>query len=133
MAVFGLIDAKAMGTNIGVTNGDATVTTSGDFTSASDNLVKVGDVLDISGVSYIVKQVTSATAIELHKVYAGSTATITAANAIRRTPPKAVAEYVIKGGDSISNYSLVFVDATEMTKGTNESRGISGPGWWLYR
>ena len=50
-----------MGTNIGVTNGDATVTTSGDFTDASDNLVKVGDVLDISGVSYIVKQVTSAT------------------------------------------------------------------------
>ena len=91
MAVFGLIDAKAMGTNIGVTNGDATVTTSGDFTDVSDNLVKVGDVLDISGVSYIVKQVTSATAIELHKVYAGSTATITAANAIRRTPPKAVA------------------------------------------
>ena len=133
MAVFGLIDAKAMGTNIGVTNGDATVTTSGDFKSASDNLVKVGDVLDISGVSYIVKQVTSATAIELHKVYAGSTATITAANAIRRTPPKAVAEYVIKGGDSITDYSLVFVDATEMTKGTNESRGISGPGWWLYR
>ena len=38
MAVFGLIDAKAMGTAVGVTNGDATVTTSGDFTSASDNL-----------------------------------------------------------------------------------------------
>ena len=133
MAVFGLIDAKAMGTAVGVTNGDATVTTSGDFTSASDNLVKVGDVLDLSGVSYIVKQVTSATALELHKVYAGSTATIAAGSAIRRTPPKAVAEYVIKGGDSISNYSLVFVDDTEMTKGTNESRGISGPGWWLYR
>ena len=95
MAVFGLIDAKAMGTAVGVTNGDATVTTSGDFTSASDNLVKVGDVLDLSGVSYIVKQVTSATALELHKVYAGSTATIAAGSAIRRTPPKAVAEYVL--------------------------------------
>ena len=133
MAVFGLLDAKAMGTNIGVTNGDATVTTSGDFTDASDNLVKVGDVLEISGVAYIVKQVTSATALELHKVYAGSTATITAANAVRRTPPKAVAEYVIKGGDSISDYQLVFVDETERTKAANESRGISGPGWWLYR
>ena len=54
MSTFGVLDAKAMGTNVGVTNGDATVTTSGDFTSTSDNFVKVGDVLELSGVAYIV-------------------------------------------------------------------------------
>ena len=70
MSIYGVLDAKAMGTNVGVTNGDATVTTSGDFTDTSDNFVKVGDVLELSGVAYIVKQVTSATAIELHKAYA---------------------------------------------------------------
>ena len=113
MSIYGVLDAKAMGTNVGVTNGDATVTTSGDFTDTSDNFVKVGDVLELSGVAYIVKQVTSATAIELHKAYAGSTATITAANAVRRNPPTAVAEFVIKGGDT-NSYELLFVDSTEV-------------------
>ena len=132
MSIYGVLDAKAMGTNVGVTNGDATVTTSGDFTSTSDNFVKVGDVLELSGVAYIVKQVTSATALELHTTYAGSTATITAANAVRRNPPRTVAEYVIKGGDT-NSYSLVFVDTTEAALAENKSRGITGPGWWLYR
>jgi len=132
MAVFGKLDAKAMGTDVAVTNGDATVTTAGDFTDAGDNLIVVGDVLELSGVAYIVKQVTSATALELHKAYAGSTATVAAAAAVRRTAPKAVAEFVIKGGDS-NSYDLVFVDTTEMVLAENKSRGISGPGWWQYR
>jgi hypothetical protein len=132
MAVFGKLDAKAMGTDVTVTNGDATVGTAGDFTSAADNLVKVGDILELSGVAYIVKEVTSATAIELHTTYAGSTGTVAAANAVRRTAPKAVAEYVIKGGDSAS-YELLFVDLTEAALDENKSRGITGPGWWQYR
>ena len=131
MSIYGVLDAKAMGTNVGVTNGDATVTTSGDFTDASDNFVKVGDVLELSGVAYIVKQVTSATALELHKAYAGSTATITAANAVRRNPPTAVAEFVIKGGDT-NSYELLFVDSTEVGIAANKTRGITGPGWWQY-
>ena len=127
MAIYGKIDAAAFTQNIGVTNGDATVTK-----NAADSVVP-GDVLEISSVAYIVKQVTSTTAIELHKNYAGSTATVSAANVIKRTPPKAVAEYVIKGGDSISNYQLVFVDTTEDGIASNKTRGIDGPGWWLYR
>ena len=127
MAIYGKIDAAAFTQNIGVTNGDATVTK-----NAADSVVP-GDVLEISSVAYIVKQVTSTTAIELHKNYAGSTATVTAANVIKRTPPKAVAEYVIKGGDSITDYQLVFVDTTEDGIASNKSRGIDGPGWWLYR
>ena len=127
MAIYGKIDAAAFTQSIGVTNGDATVSK-----NAADSVVP-GDVLEISSVAYIVKQVTSTTAIELHKNYAGSTATVSAANVIKRTPPKAVAEYVIKGGDSISNYQLVFVDTTEDGIASNKTRGIDGPGWWLYR
>ena len=127
MAIYGKIDAAAFTQNIGVTNGDATVSK-----NAADSVVP-GDVLEISSVAYIVKQVTSTTAIELHKNYAGATATVSAANVIKRTPPKAVAEYVIKGGDSISNYQLVFVDTTEDGIASNKTRGIDGPGWWLYR
>ncbi len=127
MAVHGKIDAAAFSNTIGVVNGDATVTK-----NAGDSVV-VGDVLNISSVNYIVKQVTSTTAIELHKNYAGSTATVAAASVIRRTPPKAVAEYVIKGGDSNTNYDLVFVDTSEDGIASNKTRGITGPGWWLYQ
>ena len=52
--------------------------------------------------------------------------------AIRRTAPKAVAEFVVKGGDS-NSYELVFVDTTEQSIASNKSRGITGPGWWQYR
>ena len=89
MAIYGKIDAAAFTQNISVTNGDATVTK-----NAADSVVP-GDVLEISSVAYIVKQVTSTTAIELHKAYAGSTATVTASSVIKRTPPKAVAEYAV--------------------------------------
>ena len=132
MAVFGKLDAKTMATALVTTNGDATITTAGDFTDASDNLIVVGDVLELLGVAYIVKQVTSATALELHKPYAGGSSSVGSTGAIRRTAPKAVAEYVIKGGDS-NSYDLVFVDTTEMLLAENKSRGINGPGWWLYR
>ena len=130
MAVFGTIDSKAMAADVVVTTGDATVTTAGDFTDG--NLVEVGDILVLSGVSYIVKEVTSATAIELHKNYVAGSGTISAANAIRRTAPKAVAEYVVKGGDTNTG-DLVFVDNTEAGTDDNRTRGISSPGWWSYK
>lgn len=132
MAVLGKLDAKAFVTDVAVLNGDATVTTAGDFTDSADNLINAGDILELSGVPYIVKSVTSATSLELHTTYAAADATIAAANAVRRTAPKAVAEYVIKGGDS-NSYSLVFADATEADVASNKTRGIWGPGWWLYR
>ena len=124
MAVFGKIDAATFANNVAVTNGDATVTK-----NAADTVV-VGDILELASVAYIVKQVTSTTSIELHKAYAGST-NAALSGAVRRTAPKAVAEFVVKGGDSRSR-DLVFVDTTEMLLAENKSRGISGPGWWLY-
>ena len=125
MAVFGTIDAATFGNNVAVTNGDATVTK-----NAADS-VNVGDILVLNSVNYLVREVTSTTAIELHKAYAGST-DASLSGAIRRTAPKAVAEYVVKGGDSVS-YDLVFVDTTEQSIASNKTRGITGPGWWQYQ
>ena len=126
MSLIGTTDAAAFTQSIGVTNGDATVTK-----NAADSVVG-GDVLEISGVNYIVKTVTSTTSIELHKAYAGATATVANTAVIKRTPPKQVAEFVILGGDS-NSYELIFADATEGSLAESKSRGISNPGWWLYR
>jgi hypothetical protein len=126
MAILGKFDNKALA-NVGVTNGDATVTTASNFLTT--NKIDPGDIIEIANVAYLVKQVTSSTSLELHKAYTGSTSASVSAK--RRTAPKAVAEYVIKGGDSLS-YDLVFADANESTISTNKSRGIWGPGWWLY-
>ena len=126
MSLIGTTDAAAFSQSIGVVNGDATVTK-----NAADTVVG-GDVLEISGVNYIVKTVTSTTSIELHKAYAGSTATVANTAVIKRTPPKHVAEFVIVGGDS-NSYELIFADSTEGSLAESKSRGISNPGWWLYR
>ena len=127
MAIYGKLDGKAFANTIAVTQNDATVTK-----NAADS-IEVGDVLDILGVAYIVKTVTSTTSIELHKVYAGSTNNaVSAASVLRRTPPRAVAEFVIKGGDT-NSYELLFVDDTEKDIAANKTRGITGPGWWQYR
>ena len=126
MSLIGTTDAAAFSQSIGVTNGDATVTK-----NAADTVVG-GDVLSISGVNYIVKTVTSTTSIELHKAYAGATATVANTAVIKRTPPKQVAEFVILGGDS-NTYELIFADATEGSLAESKSRGISNPGWWVYR
>ena len=127
MAVFGTTDAAAFSNTVAVTQNDATVTK-----NAADSVVG-GDVLEIDGVNYIVKTITSTTSIELHKVYAGATNnSLAGASVIKRTPPKAVAEFVILGGDS-NSYELVFADATEASIASNKTRGINGPGWWQYR
>ena len=60
MSLIGTTDAAAFSSNIGVTNGDATVT------KQAGDVVVGGDVLQISGVNYIVKTITSTTSIELH-------------------------------------------------------------------
>ena len=126
MSLIGTTDAAAFSQSVGVVNGDATVTK-----NAADTVVG-GDVLSISGVNYIVKTVTSTTSIELHKAYAGATATVANTAVIKRTPPKHVAEFVILGGDS-NSYELIFADSTEGSLAESKSRGISNPGWWLYR
>ena len=127
MAVFGTIDGKAFGNTVAVTQNDATVTKN------ANDAINVGDILELINVPYIVKQVNSTTSIELHKPYVAATNnSLGASSAVRRTAPKAVAEYVIKGGDS-NAYDLVFADATEQSLAVKRKRGITSPGWWLYR
>ena len=125
MAVFGKIDAATFANTVAVTNGDATVTK-----DAADTVAE-GDVLVLGGVSYIVRTVTSTTSIELHTTYAGSTDGALA-GAVRRTPPKELAQYVVRGGDSFVG-EILFVDATEAELSENKERGLSGPGWWHYK
>jgi hypothetical protein len=134
MAIFGTIDAKALANNLSVTNNSTTVTTTGDFTDrASDNFVQNGDVLSLSGVQYTVESVVSATSLKLKVAYAGSTGTVTAANAIRRTPPKEDAARLLHEGHYPSGTNLIFVDDTESALNENKIRGLKWPGWWLYR
>lgn len=134
MAILGKLDAKALANNVSVTNNNDTVTlASGSFfNKATANYIVAGDILSLSGVSYVVKAVTSATTLKLHKKYAGTTGTVTAANAIRRTAPKQVAQYVVGGADTNTG-SLVFLDADEAVLNENKIRGLTGPGWWVYK
>ena len=125
MSLIRTTDAATFANNVGVTNGDATVTK-----NAADTIVQ-GDVIVLDNVNYIVRSVSSTTSIELHTTYAGATEAALA-GAVRRTPPKDVAEYVIKGGDSNVG-ELLFVDATEVGLAENKSRGLKGPGWWNYK
>ena len=125
MSLIRTTDAATFSNNVGVTNGDATVTK-----NAADAIVQ-GDVIVLDNVNYIVRSVSSTTSIELHKVYAGATEAALA-GAVRRTPPKDVAEYVIKGGDTNVG-EILFVDSTEVGLAENKQRGLKGPGWWNYK
>ena len=134
MAIFGKIDAKALANNLSVTNGDATVTTTGDFTNrATADFIQSGDILSLATVQYTVLSVTSATSLELAVVYAGSTGTVTAANAIRRTAPKEVANLLLNESKYPSGTQFIYVDNTEAELEENKLRGLKWPGWWTYR
>ena len=138
MAIFGKIDAKALANNVSVTNGSTTVTTTGDFTNKTTaDFIQNGDVLSLSTVQYTVESVVSATTLKLRTVYAGSTGTVTAANALRRTPPKEVATLLIdengQNAHFASGTSLIFIDKAEAALEENKARGLKFPGWWAYR
>ena len=138
MAIFGKIDAKALANNVSVTNGSTTVTTTGDFTNKTTaDFIQNGDVLSLSTVQYTVESVVSATTLKLRTVYAGSTGTVTAANALRRTPPKEVATLLIDENGQNAHFSsgtsLIFIDKAEAALEENKARGLKFPGWWAYR
>jgi hypothetical protein len=134
MAIFGTIDAKALATDVSVTNGSTTVTTTGDFTNrATADFVQNGDVLSLSGVQYTVESVVSATTLKLKVAYAGSTGTVTAANAIRRTAPKEFAAGLLHEGKYPAGTQIIFVDDAEAALDENKVRGLKWSGWWAYR
>ena len=127
MSLWGKKDIYSFGANISVTNGNATVTTAGSFVAGGNNEIYAGDLIRISGVDYRVANVASATSLTLTTVYAGSTATVLAANAFRRPIPK----YWLAEFDSAPD-TIYFVDATESSLDENKSRGLNSPGWWRY-
>jgi len=138
MAIFGTIDAKALATNLSVINGSKTVTTTGDFTDRTTaDFVQNGDVLSLGGVQYTVESVVSATSLKLRTAYAGSTGTVLAANAIRRTPPKEVATLLLDENGQLAHFptgtNILFIDDTEAALDENKIRGLKWPGWWAYR
>lgn len=138
MAIFGTIDAKALANNVSVTNGSTTVTTTGDFTDRTTaNFVQAGDVLSLDGVQYTIESVVSATSLKLRTAYAGTTGTVLAANAIRRTPPKEVATLLLDENAQNAHFpsgtNILFIDDTEAALDENKNRGLKWPGWWAYR
>lgn len=134
MAIFGTIDAKALGADVTVTNGDVTVATTADFTNrATPDFIQAGDILSLGGVQYTVESVVSATELKLTTAYAGSTGTVLAANAIRRTAPKEVANLLLNESKFPAGTQFIFVDDTEADLNENKIRGLKFPGWWLYR
>ena len=127
MPILGLIDAATFSNAVGVTSGSATVTK-----NAADS-IDAGDIIELSGVRYFVNSVDSDTQITLGTNYAAAT-NASLAGAVRRTAPKALADYVLRGGDSQSaNVQILGVSLTEAQLTENKARGISGPGWWAYR
>jgi hypothetical protein len=134
MAIFGTIDAKALATDVSVVNGDATVTTTGDFTDrGTADFIQNGDILSLDGTQYTVLSVTSATTLELATAYAGSTGTVSAANAIRRTAPKEVANLLLNESKYPAGTQFLFIDDAEAALDENKIRGLKFPGWWIYR
>lgn len=134
MAIFGTIDAKALATDVSVVNGDATVTTTGDFTDrGTADFIQNGDILSLDGTQYTVLDVTSATTLELATVYGGSTGTVSAANAIRRTAPKEVANHLLNESKYPAGTQFLFIDDVEAGLEENKVRGLKFPGWWIYR
>ena len=127
MPILGLIDAATFNNAVGVTSGSATVTK-----NAADS-IDAGDIIELSGVRYFVNSVDSDTQITLGTNYAAAT-NASLAGAVRRTAPKALADFVLRGGDSqSSNVQILGVSLTEAQLLENKARGISGPGWWSYR
>lgn len=127
MPILGLIDAATFSNAVGVTTGSATVTK-----NAAD-AIDAGDIIELSGVRYYVKSVDSTTQITLGSNYAAAT-NAALAGAVRRTAPKALADYIVGGGDSAAgDVQIIGVSRAEAQLATNKARGISSPGWWAYR
>ena len=127
MPILGLIDSATFANAVGVTINSPTVTK-----NAADEIA-AGDIIVLGGVTYFVKAVVSDTEITLGTNYAAAT-NASLAGAQRRTAPKALADYIIRGGDSAAgDVQIIGVSRAEAQLADNKSRGISSPGWWAYR
>lgn len=132
MAILGKIDTTPLapvtvadeGGGVGVT-----VTGPGDFTDPLNaNYIEAGDIIEIDNVPSVVYSVTNETTLVLKRAASAGAATTTA----RRTAPKEVADYMLAAGDSFTG-ELLCVSLAEAQDPGSRARGITGPGWWLYK
>ena len=128
MPILGSTDSAAFSNTVAVTNASATVTK-----NTADAIVG-GDIIVLDGTQYFVNSVDGNT-VTLGKVYAGSTnASLAAAKVLRRTAPKALSDFILRGGTSTaSTTQIIGVSRTEAQLSENKAKGLNSPGWWAYR
>ena len=132
MAILGKIDTTPLdpvtvadeGGGVGVT-----VTGGPGFTDPINaNYIEAGDILEIANAPHVVYSVTDNTTLVLKR----SATAVVGAAAARRTAPKEVADYMLAAGDSFTG-ELLCVSLAEAQDPGSRARGITGPGWWLYK
>jgi hypothetical protein len=128
MPILGSTDSAAFGNTVAVTQNSATVTKNTNDTIAG------GDIIVLDSVQYFVNSVDGNT-VTLGKVYAGSTNATLAANKVqRRTAPKALSDFILRGATSTaSTTQIIGVSRTEAQLSENKAKGLNSPGWWAYR
>lgn len=128
MSILGSIDSVAFANDVAV------VLNSNEVTRNAADAIDAGDILVINNKSFYVKSV-DGTKITLAQPW--TSASDNANNtAKRRTPPKALADFVLARAtdhQSSVDTQIVAVSLAEAQLSTNKSRGISSPGWWAYR
>ena len=147
MAVFGKIDSRplAVGTGVDVVDvGDGAVRVNlvGIGDPLSVEYVAPGDIIELGnpGVAYVIARTIDDDSAELSKPYALGVGT--GIDATRRTVPKEVAAYYHKSEPTANNATgaadsvvkeILGVSLAEAQTDGARSRGITGPGWWLYQ
>ena len=128
MPILGTTDSAAFTQTVAVTNASATVTKN------SADAIDAGDIIVLDNVQYFCNSVDGNT-ITLGKVYAGSTnASLAAASVLRRTAPKALSDFILRGATSAAaSTQIIGVSQAEAQLAENKAKGLSSPGWWAYR
>lgn len=139
MAVFGKIDSLALPVVNVVDPGDGTVdrvNLTGIGVPSSGSYVAPGDIIELGtpGVAYVIARTIDDDSAELSKPYAPGVSAGIAAT--RRTVPKEVAAYYHKNAEGAADSvvkEILGVSLAEAQTDGARSRGITGPGWWLYQ
>ena len=128
MPILGSTDSAAFSNTVAVTQNNATVTKN------SADTIAGGDIIVLDDVQYFVNSV-DGNSVTLGKVYAGSTnATLAAAKVLRRTAPKALSDFILRGATSTAaTTQIIGVSQAEAQLSENKAKGLSSPGWWAYR
>ena len=134
MAVFGKIDAAALPGGVAVTQNTDIVTGSGFQDPTGPDYIDAGDIIEIlpDRVPYVVLRVESDTQLILAREFEEATVALGAANAFRRTAPKAVASAVLTPSYDSRTREILYVDLAEAQLESSRKRGLKIPGWHVF-